>query len=59
MKKENYLDYKTRSPDPDDLTSQQPRPPSAHWEVPAVGDPIRPELRPNPDASAPHVPPAT
>jgi hypothetical protein len=56
MKKGNYLDYKTKSPDPDDLASDQPHlRPADRAERPGSGE--QHELRPNPDASAPHIPP--
>ena len=52
------LDPRTRSPEPDDLTSETPPEPASR----SIGnDPkgkSRDQLRPNPDVSAPHVPPA-
>jgi hypothetical protein len=53
MKKENWLDGKARSPEPDDLSSESL--PQRRDESPAEAR--RRTEKPNPDVSAPHIPP--
>jgi hypothetical protein len=53
MKQENRIDPLAKSPDPDDLSSEQPPKPSSHTSNGSVAK----EQRPNPDVSEPHVPP--
>jgi hypothetical protein len=55
MKRSNLMDDKAKAPDPDDLTSELPSP--AHRSEARNHDSGRRETRPNPDASAPHIPP--
>ena len=56
MKKDNYLDPRTKSPDPDDLSSEGPvGQPAPRRQDDRKDTPD--EVRPNPDSSAPHVPP--
>jgi hypothetical protein len=56
MKKQNLWDEKAKAPDPDDLTSELPAARAdAAREEPRTDR--RPETRPNPDVSRPHVPP--
>jgi hypothetical protein len=52
MKKQNRMDARAKSPDPDDLASEQELVPS-----PGRARDERPETRPNPDVSEPHLPP--
>ena len=55
MKKENRLSDRTRSPEPDDLTRQTP---PSKPKAEADEDSNKPRRTgPNPDRSAPHVPP--
>jgi hypothetical protein len=59
MKKENRMDDKAKSPDPDDLTSEAPVPPPER-RPPAEGrEPAKDAVPGQPgDVSAPHIPPA-
>ena len=53
MKRENRLDPKTRSPEPDDLSNDAPILPPSHRPA----DRPSSAARTNPDVSEPHVPP--
>jgi len=54
MKKENRMDPMAKSPDPDDLTSLDPAPPSSQRTPESASSADR---RANPDVSEPHLPP--
>ena len=53
MKKKNRMDPRAKSPDPDDLASEQMPERSSDRDR----DNRQPETRPNPDVSEPHLPP--
>jgi len=58
MRKEHWMDDRAKSPDPDDLSGDEPAQPVNARDPQDVEEKSgQGEKRPNPDASTPHLPP--